>query len=252
MSDGGKKTTSQDAVVDSPLSDGNGRNVTREEIGELDLSGRSDRVQELLLEQTRRTLDRHADVQKSQRQQAVRVLRGTVAVTGLTITALPFVTGFFESIQFAESVGLFRSLTSLLLVITMAAIGESIVGDIYNVIEAAIDVLTPEPTRRGAFGQILAISGFLRQDNTNEISGSGVRSVSMLDELIPDIRDEGDQLPAEVVQNRLERIHRNEQVINQNSQNLSEIYQRVRFALERVIVLLLLSLAVFIALGAQL
>lgn len=227
--------------------------VTSDEIdlSSLELNQIDDKELEFLTSQTERTLNRHVGVQQNQRQQAVRILQATIGITGVLVTAFPFVNSFLQSLNFPEAIPAWRSVLSLLTVILISALGQEVAADIYNIVEISFDILSPEETKRGAVGTILAMMNFIRPTEGDKEARGGIRSVSILDELAPAIDTSDVDFQERVVCNRLNRIRRNEKVIDQNIDHLYNIYQRAKLALERGVAIVFLVLTTLILLGAR-
>lgn len=202
--------------------------------------------------QTKRTLDRHAVVQDDQRQQAKHILRAMILISGVIIAVAPFASSFIQSITFASSVPSWRAVLSLFLLLVSMALIEFIAIDVLEMTNATFHILSPEKTERGIVGSILAIGlNIFKTSPKDEESGGGVRSVSILDELAPVIDDPVKGMKEEIIVNRLNRIRRNERVVNENSQKLHEIYQRAKLALERIVMIAFLLAISFMLLGAE-
>lgn len=200
---------------------------------------------DFLDQQTKRTLNRHAEIQRTQHGQAARVLRATLAITGLLITLLPFLRSFLVELSFAAGVSEWRSAFAFVAVVTASVLGKEIADDIYLIIESSGNVLSPGATHRGPFGGLLTILSVLPPTIPDDAPGDTVRTASILDELAPHVDNPGDGLKPLVICNRLNRIRRNESVIDRNTNHLRNVYQRATYSLERgitVVILLIITL----------
>lgn len=207
---------------------------------------------DFLDEQTRRTLDRHAEIQHTQRGQAARLLRTTVAITGLLLTLLLFLRSFLVGLSFESTVAGWRFGLAFVLVVTTIVLVQKIAAGVYLLVETSVDVLSPEATQRGSFGSLLTILNVIPPETHDEEARSSVRAVSILDELAPHVDDPGDGLELLVIRNRLNRVRRNENVIDRNTERLHDAYQRAKYVLERGLATLVsVALALFLF-GARL
>jgi hypothetical protein len=207
---------------------------------------------EFLATQTERTLDRHAEIEQNQNQHAMAIIRITITILGILLTATPFIAGFFKSLTYAESIPGWQAFLALIFLIMTVSLAERMVLDIVSIIDSTFDILSPEATKRGYVGKALAVLDIIGPEVRNEEAGAGVRSVSILNELAPVIEEPKKGLETEVVINRLNRIRRNEEVIDQNIDHLHDIYQRAKLGLERAIAIVGLVMSILFLLGAQL
>lgn len=206
---------------------------------------------EYLDEQTIRILNRHSEIERDQRRHASRIIRITLIIIGAIATAIPFIVSIIQSITFPQPVPPANAIISLILLLLTVALAEAIVFDIYSIVSSTFDVMTPEKTERGLVGRILTLLNVLGPEAEDEEAGGGVRSVSILDELAPVIDNPGESLRKEIVVNRLNRIRRNERVIDHNDDHLRYIYQRAELGLERTVSIFVLILITFTLLGGS-
>lgn len=216
-----------------------------------DLDHLSDDSIRFLEEQTTRILDRHAEIEQDQRRHASSIIRITLVIIGAIGTAIPFVISFIRTITFPAQIHPVNAALSLLLLIFVGWMMEAIVFDIYSIVDSTFDILTPMKTERGLVGRIFTLFNILGTEPKDEEAGGGIRSVSILNELAPVIDNPGEELSREVLVNRLNRINRNERVIDQNITHLHDIYQRAKLGMERTVVIFLLLLVTFILLGGS-
>lgn len=216
-----------------------------------DFSHLSDDDLELLDEQTKRTLNRHAEIHESQHNQAKNTLRGVMIIIGALAAGSPLVFSFWQTIEFSESVHIIRSVIALILLIVIILMINEIVLDLLETVRSSFDILSPERTRSGRFTRLLIVFGLMNIEAAEEESGGGIRSVSKLNELGPVIDEPEKDLEHGILSNRLNRIKRNEDVINENMRNLYLNYQRAIYALQRASIVLALAATVLMLLGAQ-
>ncbi len=216
----------------------------------LDFSNLEEVDIEFLDGQTERTLDRHADVQDEHRKQANYILRAMIIIIGAIGTVTPFLVSFFQSLSFVE-IAVWRGAMSLCFLLIAVMLSESIAIDILSIVDSAFDVLSPEKTERGLIGRLLTLLEILGPEAVDEESGAGVRSVSILDELAKVIDKPHRGLQPEVLMNRLNRVRRNERVIDQNSKHLHDTYERAKRGLEKMVGILVLLTATLMLLGAE-
>lgn len=219
----------------------------------VDFSAWDENAVDFLTAQTERTLDRHAEIQQSQRDRAYSVLRTSIVVVGalsaITLRSVPF----FRSLQFAETLPLWRPTVALILTLVAAYLGGAIILDVFSIIDSTLDVLSPEMTERGLIGRIFGLVFRIGPVPGDEEEGGSVRSASILDELAPVVDDPGQGIREEVIVNRLNRIRLGEKAIDQDRDHLHDLFQRAKYDLERIIgIFLLLSLsAMFLGVSIQ-
>lgn len=225
------------------------RPVGAEEV-DFDFSNWNDNDIEFLDKQTERTLDRHADIQQNQRNQAYSVLRTTMVIIGALIALLIRAVPFLRSLEFRESIPLWRAVTSFFLLFLIATWFAAIAVHLIAIVDSTVDVLSPKSTKFRILGKMMGIN-ILGPRPRDEEEGGGVRSVSILDELIPIVHDPGQGVRKEVIGNRLNRIRRNEKAINQNNNHLQNTFQRAKFSLVRTIAIFLVSSITLMLLGVE-
>lgn len=204
-----------------------------------DLRKLSNEEQKLLMDQTVRILDRHAEIQQNQRKRAIRVLQAYIAGVGVVITGVTFLPRLFNAISFG-TVGPVQS------IIGFIAIGLGVTALVnlplllYDIPTPLVEVLSPSAIRYGW------LDYFLQAVNIREARGddgrSGIRSVSKADRLSDSILDPATPTQIDILADRLERIDDNETVINYNITQLQRVYQRFVRAVEFTAVGLLLLL----------
>lgn len=216
----------------------------RKRISELSVSERRD-----LLKQTERILDRHAEVQENQRNQATRILQGYFGLIGISLTALPFVISFIKSITISGSVGSISGFAGGIGTMVGSVFLSTVPGRIYPIMTPAVEVLSPDPLEKGP---VTKFSNSLSQlTNWGEDARAGVRSVSLTEELEYSFADTNTEFAVNLLIDRIKRIEANEAVINHNTEKLSDIYQQTIEALEYLALGSFLLVIGLTALGAS-
>lgn len=191
---------------------------------------------ELLLEHTARILDRHAEVEQDQRKVATRVFQVWVAGAGVFVAAVPYIQSFIESISLAENIPPFQGVVGMLLVMFGILFLLPIPGMLSEIPSFAAEVLTPEPYD---FGPLRKFTFVLPIGPNRDDTGRGdIRSVSMSDELLADLKSRNPAYDEKLLRDRLIRVRDNEDSINRNSTQLTTIFYRFNLAIELTVIAL--------------
>jgi hypothetical protein len=227
-----------------------GRPIEPEDL-DINLSNLDDEEIEFLDSQTIRILDRHVEIQENQHQQARNTLRGMIIITAGVAASIPFINSFIQSIEFSSNTPPQYASAGFLFLILASILAQQIAFDILTIIDSSFDILSPESTERGSIGRLLALFNLLKPASADEEEGGTIRSVSIFDELAAVIDDPQEGLRPGVLINRLNRIRRDERVINRNMVYLFDTSQRAKYAIERGIAIIVFISASLILLGAQ-
>lgn len=186
---------------------------------------------QLLLSQTKRTLDRHAEIEQSQRRQAIRILQAYVASAGVLLGLFPFIGRFFETIPFAANPGPIRVLFGGGLTLIGFFTISGIPGLLYDIPTPCSEILSPDAIRSGPVSGLLEYLGLKSVDPVE--ARAGIRSVTHAHDLEEDILNGcGGDVDAELLISRLDRIDQNESVIDYNTKRLQTVYQQIAWAIE--------------------
>lgn len=190
--------------------------------------------------QSERVLDRHAEVQRNQRQQATRSLQLYAAGTGAVVAGLSGAYRFAPELAFGRSVGVGQQILGGVAGVVGFLALLSVVGLLYNVPITVVDVLSPKPIVRRP------VTGGWRRGPTE--ARGGVQTVSTAKFLQEATPNGGSDPGTTILADRLTRIDRNEAVIDYNARELRRIYQRFTLMLELAFVGSLASLVTLVAL----
>lgn len=184
----------------------------------------------LLLDQTARILDRHAEIQDQQRHRAIRILQAYVAGVGVLITGhsiyRPFSTPLVTPGSNTTAVALV--IAALLLMVSVALVTVSVLL-VYEIPLPATEVLTPGAIEYHWITSLLTFRN--RPEPETADARGGVRSVSINDEFADRLTLRSGEIDTAILTDRFARIEYNEAVINHNSIQLQNIYERITFAI---------------------
>lgn len=186
---------------------------------------------ERLYQQTERVLDRHAEIQRNQRRQAIRILQAYVAGVGIFITLYPFIRGFFESLTIPSDPPIFRGFFGAILFLVGYFYLVSILSILYDIPRPAASILSPKALDRGLLGKLL--KRLLPDDNHSRVARSEIRSVSKANGLEKVVSQPIFDFDTDLLLDRFGRISRNESVINYNTAMLHNIHSRIAMSIRR-------------------
>lgn len=187
----------------------------------------------LLLEHTARVLDRHAEIEQNQRKIALRIFQVWVAGAGVTIAAIPYVGSFIEGISLAGDLSVFEAVIGSILLFVGIFLVLPVPGVRSEIPALVAEVLTPEPY---GFGPLRKFMFLLPLGRERDDTGRGdIRSVSMTDELMKDLLTDTPAYDEKLIHDRLSRIRDNEDSLNRNSEQLTNVFHRINLAIEFVL-----------------